>query len=773
VVDHRHRCGCIASEYEIKMFQPNPEAIPFAIAAAVSGSLAVLAWRRRSLPMAPAFTIMMAGEAAWALFEAIELACNDLVVQGLCYELRTAGAVITILGLLAFVLRYTGSVHWLEPSHFAAVCAPALALTVVAWTNPLHHLYWVAHEPLIEGQFRFAIPVYAPAFWVHFGYCYILVAVSAFLLAQAAVQSAGVYRAQAVVMLFAVIVPWIVNIVDMSQVFGYIHIDTAAMTFAVTGLAFLPGLFRFRLLDLTPVAWAVVVKGMNDPVVVFDPSCRIVELNQAAVRLIGRPYSELLGADAASAFAHWGALLVRLKGFKAPLEYAFEIDGPDPDMPSSFDARISRLGEDIHPAGWVLVLRDVTLQKRAALERVRMLREQAARAEAEATNLAKDRFLATLSHELRTPLTPVLATVTAMLGDSGTPDALRSILEMIRRNVVLEVRLIDDLLDLSRIRRGSLHLHREIVDAHQLIHNVIDICREDLRIAELQLQTNLLASQHHLNADPIRFQQALWNLIKNAIKFTPSGGKITIISLNSDGDTRAEGIPDVVIGVSDTGIGIKREVLPHIFDVLEQGGTSATRRFGGLGLGLTISRSIVEQHGGRLTAHSLGANMGATFTIAMPTTAPPILLAIDDAPVAVPISHDDALARPIRILLVDDNHDTLKYLSRLLSLRGYHVHTAADMASALKVGSQAELDVIVSDIELPDGSGHELVGCLRHKGRPIPAIALSGFGSSADVELSHSAGFAIHLTKPVDFRQLEEAIRQVAASAVVETLVNG
>jgi signal transduction histidine kinase/ActR/RegA family two-component response regulator len=755
------------------MLQPNPEAIPFAIAAAVSGTLAVLAWRRRSLPMAPAFTIMMAGEAAWALFEALELVCNDPHAQGLFYALRTTGAVITVLGLLAFVLRYTGSTHWLEPRRITLICAPALALIVVAWTNPLHHFYWVTHVPGLVGRFQITRPVYGPAFWVHFGYCYVLVAVSAFLLAQAAIQSAGVYRAQAAVMLFAVILPWIVNIVDMSRVFGYVHVDTTAMTFAVTGLAFLPGLFRFRLLDLTPVAWAVVVKGMNDPVVVFDPWGRIVELNHAAVRLVGRPYSELLGADCASAFAHWPSLVYRLRRFKQPLDDAFEIDGPDPKLPASFDARISRLGEDIHPAGWVLVLRDVTLQKRAARERVRMLREKAARAEAEAANLAKDRFLATLSHELRTPLTPVLATVTAMLGDHDTPESFRSVLEMIRRNVVLEVRLIDDLLDLSRIRRGSLHLQRELIDAHQLIHNVIDICRDEFRIAELQLQTNLLASRHHIDADPIRFQQALWNLIKNAIKFTPAGGQITVVSLNSDGVSHSQSAPDLVIGVSDTGIGINPKVLPRIFDVLEHGGTSTTRRFGGLGLGLTISRSILEQHGGRLTAHSPGEGLGATFTIAMRTAPPPASLSADDAPAATPISHDDALTRPIRILLVDDNHDTLKYLSKLLSLRGYHVHTAADMASALQVGSQAELDVIVSDIELPDGSGLELVGSLRNTSRPIPAIALSGFGSATDVELSHSAGFAIHLTKPVDFRQLEKAIRQVVASAGVATLVSG
>ena len=332
------------------------------------------------------------------------------------------------------------------------------------------------------------------------------------------------------------------------------------------------------------------------------------------------------------------------RGLKRDVEHAFEIDGPDPDRPSSFDARISRLGEDTHPAGWVLVLRDVTLQKRAAEERVRMLREQAARAEAEAANLAKDRFLATLSHELRTPLTPVLATVTAMLGDPDTPDSLRHVLEMIRRNVVLEVRLIDDLLDLSRIRRGSLHLQRELIDAHQLIHNVIDICRDDLRNRRASSSTSTCSpASHHVDADPIRFQQALWNLIKNAIKFTPAGGQVTVRSLNADGDGQLRAAPDLVIEVSDTGIGIEPDVLPNIFDVLEQGGISTTRRFGGLGLGLTISRSILEQHGGQLTAHSPGTGPGRHLLDRIAHDRPRRLrLSDDDAPAAAPISHDDA-----------------------------------------------------------------------------------------------------------------------------------
>jgi len=761
-------------------FQGDPHAIPFGVAAAISGALAVFTSRRRGMPMAPAFTVMMAGEAAWALFEGLELVIVEMPFKQVCFELRVAGAVTTVLGMLAFVLRYTGCADWLEFRRFAAICAPAVAMVLVAWTNPWHHLYWVDHLDVKIGELHIAKPVYGPGFWAHFSYCYALIAVETLLLAQAVFRSAGVYRAQAAVLLFAVMLPWVASMIDMSQVFGWIYVDMAAMTFGVTGLAFLPGLFRYRLLDLTPVAWAAVVKGMNDPVVVIDRWGQIVELNPAARPLAGRPYPEVLGALAARAFSHWSILAARLAGIAEHGETSFELVGGDSARPSSFDVQISRLGEEGCPSGWVLVLRDITDHKRAGEERARMLRERAARAEAEAANRAKDRFLATLSHELRTPLTPVLATVTAMLGDSATPEAFRTVLEMIRRNVALEARLIDDLLDLARIGRGTLHLKREVIDAHEMVNHVIEICGDDLQHARLQLALDLAARRHHVDADPIRFQQVLWNLIKNAIKFTPSGGRVTVRSRDRDGTSNGEAAPRLMIEVSDTGIGIELDSLARIFDIMEQGGTRATRQFGGLGLGLTISRSIVEQHGGRLAAASAGVGKGATFTLEMPTVrANPEPPALADAPAGAKAgaaaradSGAAASHRPVRTLLVDDNQDTLKYLSKILTVRGYIVHTADSLATALALASEADFDVLISDIELPDGSGLELMWRLRSI-RPVLGIALSGFGSPEDVEQSRSAGFALHLIKPVDFRRLEQAIQEVTAGAAAGRFVNG
>ena len=747
-------------------FQSIPEAIPIGIAAMFSGALAVFAWRRRSMPMAPAFATMMAGETVWALGSALEASVVELPIKRLCIDLRLLGTVTALLGLVAFVFRYTGLFRWLKTYRFGMICAPALPLLLLVWTDPWHNLYWNRLEIQTIGGFSIAVRSFGPGFWAMCAYCYALGALSTLLLIQAVFRSTGLHRVQVAVMLFGVLLPWVVEVVDMLRIWRFIPVDLVSMTFAVTGLTFLPALFRFHLLDLPPVAWAMVVKRVDDVVVVLDPRGRIVNLNPAAERLIGRKSREVTGVEAARAFNEWSALADRL-GRVDSHEESFELDGPDSAPASSFDVRISPLGDDVRPVGWVLVLRDITRLKYADQERVRMLREQAARAEAESANRAKDRFLATLSHELRTPLTPILATVTAMLDDSATPGDFRNVLEMIHRNVALEARLIDDLLDLTRIRGGQLHLKREVIDAHGLVHQVVEICRLDLRSAGLRLVLDLAARRHDVDADPARLQQVLWNLIKNAIKFSPAGDDtITIRSRDREDDHLPVAGSWLVIEVTDEGIGIEPELLPRVFNMFEQGGPSARSKFGGLGLGLTISRSIVEQHGGRLWAFSEGNGKGATLTVELPVVAAP-----ESQPSASPPTPGAMMSyRCLKILMVDDNKDTLKYFSQMLMQRGHVVRTASSLAMALRVAAETDFELLISDIELPDGSGLELMCKLRSRDS-VKGIALSGFGSSDDVEQSRSAGFSEHLTKPVEFRHVEEAIQRVATSSRVDGLV--
>ncbi len=745
-------------------FQGNLEAVPFGIAGAVAFALALLAWDRGAIPRARAFAVMMFGEAMWAGAKAIDLITVELPFKILWYEARVVGAMVTFLGLLAFVLVFTGRKRWLGPRRFGLIAAPAVVLTLIAWTNSWHHLFWARIWSVPVGDYWIARHEYGPFFWIAHGYFSMLLTLAIGLLAQAVIRSAGVFRHQAAIMLAGALLPAVVSALDLGQAIGFARVDAVTISFAVTGLALLSGVFRYRLLDLAPVAWAAMVKGMDDGVVVIDPWGQICDLNPAARHLAGRSRSELLGIGADRAFSDWPALAERLGRISSERETTFEIEGNHRDHPRWFDAKIFRLGERGRYCGWVLVLRDITAGKLAAVERQKAIREEAASPEPEASRQSKEHFLAIVSHELRTPLNPVLATVTALLEDPVLSHSLRSALEMIQRNVLLESRLIDDLLDFAKIGRGKLTLHPEIVDVHELINQVARICQDDIRCANLQLDVYLAARRHHLNADPVRIQQVLWNLIKNAIKFTPAGGSITVRSANKESAENGNGQGAngcrLIVEVSDTGIGIEPAGLARIFDVFEQGDGPRTSGSGGLGLGLSISRSIVEQHAGKLIAASAGTYRGATFTVELPALATPVNLPAADVLAATPLAHPAAPRQPLTILLVDDNADTLNYLSRLLGLRGYRVLPASSCASAVQVAAETTFDLLISDIDLADGSGIELIWTLRSQ-RHVPAIALSGFGSSDDIELSRSAGFGLHLTKPVDFRLLIEAIQQL------------
>ena len=369
----------------------------------------------------------------------------------------------------------------------------------------------------------------------------------------------------------------------------------------------------------------------------------------------------------------------------------------------------------------------------------------------EAANRTKDNFLAMLSHELRTPLTPVMAALDTLEADGSRSSGSKNSLAMIRRNVELESQLIDDLLDLTRIAKDKLQLRFGPLDSHEVINNVVEICRPEAQARNLTLQLNLRAGAHHVLGDAAKYQQIVWNLLKNAIKFTAENGEITISSSNPEPQLLA-------IAVHDTGIGIEPEVMNRIFDPFEQGERAFQRRYGGLGLGLAISKSLAQAHGGTLIARSEGHDRGSTFILTMKTVpAPPRIVKLTSP---VPES------RPLRILLVDDHQDTCVALERLLVRRGHLVAAAHNVRSAMETAARNSFDLLISDIALPDGTGTELMTYLHAISR-IPGIAISGFGMNGDIEKSIDAGFAEHLVKPVKMENLEAAIDRVMATATL------
>jgi len=388
-----------------------------------------------------------------------------------------------------------------------------------------------------------------------------------------------------------------------------------------------------------------------------------------------------------------------------------------------------------------LVVTDLTLQR--SQEELRLAKEIA-----EHANQAKDSFLATLSHELRTPLTPALMALVSLEHERDLSAEAREDVAMIRRNIELETRLIDDLLDLTRIANGKLELYSSVIDLHAVLSRAVDVCRANMDAKQQRIELRRKARQTQTTADPVRLQQVLWNLLRNAIKFTPNGGSISVTTSNLPGQK-------LQLEIKDSGIGFEPATAGRLFQAFEQRGRGITREFGGLGLGLAISRSIVEAHGGSIRAQSDGPGTGATFTVILPLRNTSEKLAPSR-----PSAQSTPVGRGRDILIVEDHADTRETLRRLLERGGHSVTAAGSAREALEVAKISKFDLVISDLGLPDMSGNEMMAQLRKRFR-LPGIAISGYGMRDDVMQSREAGFVDHLTKPIELDQLRAVIEKI------------
>jgi PAS domain S-box-containing protein len=486
----------------------------------------------------------------------------------------------------------------------------------------------------------------------------------------------------------------------------------------------------------------------TDAIVVTDLTGNVRDFNQKYAEMMGFTRELIHSVDAEKLRKKFS------RQFKDPAQFlarVIEIYASAPpetlDVLEFADGRVferySKIQSiDKRSVGRVWSFRDITERKRAE-EKL-----QAAKVAAEKASKAKDDFLALLSHELRTPLTPALVAASYLAEHEGLLPEFREEVAAIWRNVQLEAHLIDDLLDVTRISRGKLEMHHETVDAHRLIRTAVQIAQNDMDEKQIEFVINLHAHAHHIWADPVRIQQVFWNLLNNAVKFTPNEGRITVRSSNEE--------KQFVFEVTDTGIGIEPERQNRIFEAFDQGERSITRKFGGLGLGLTISKTLLDLHGGEISVRSAGKNRGTTFRVS--------LVALDGSPVrsAATVQDGATALRSLRLLLVDDHADTRHVLARLLTKCGHEVATADSMQAALKILGEGRFDALISDIGLPDGSGYDLVREAKRM-QPVKSVALSGFGTEEDVRQSTAAGFDYHVTKPIDFPDLQSLLQKIAS----------
>ncbi|HTH49380.1 MAG TPA: response regulator [Candidatus Limnocylindria bacterium] len=383
-----------------------------------------------------------------------------------------------------------------------------------------------------------------------------------------------------------------------------------------------------------------------------------------------------------------------------------------------------------------------------------------ARDRALAASQAKDDFVARLSHELRTPLNPVLLIASDAAANALLPPDVRADFQKISEYAALEARLIDDLLDVTRISQGKLTLEMRPFDPHSAIRDVIAMVQGEVDGKRLVLHLSLRAATHAVIGDDVRLRQIFWNVLKNAVKFTPPEGQITV-----ETETRPED-GHFLVRVSDTGIGMTAEEISRIFDAFSQGNHAVqpgAHRFGGLGLGLAISRMLVELHGGSINAASPGRGEGATFFIELP-------LPVAGEAGLEPVQYDGVMPSPLlpggarrRILLVEDHQPTARALVLLLQRRNYDVRCATSLSEARALAAQATFDLLISDIGLPDGNGCDLMSELHHR-VGLLGIALTGYGTEADLERSKTAGFSAHLTKPIRSQELDQALNSLRAA---------
>jgi PAS domain S-box-containing protein len=513
---------------------------------------------------------------------------------------------------------------------------------------------------------------------------------------------------------------------------------------------------------------AAIVESSEDSIISIDLDRTITTWNKGAEQLYGFSAEEALGKSL--------SMLTLPRDLEEVLANIDKIRHGETVEPFETERR-QKDGPHLHLAvvlspvkdaagriiGVSTVARDISERKQAEAEREQLLASaQAAQQEAEWANRTKDEFLATLSHELRTPLTSILGWA-EMLGNSKLdPVTTSRAIEVIRRNARIQVQMIDDLLDVSRIVTGKLRLSVQPVDLGTVIIAVVDGLRPAAEAKEIRFQLQLDSPAGQVSGDPDRMQQVAWNLISNAIKFTPKGGRVLV---------RLERVEShVEVAVSDTGQGIAPEFLPHVFDRFRQADATTTRAFGGLGLGLAIVRQLVELHGGTVRVESAGEGLGSTFTVSLPLAA--VRGVAEDAEgVQPPVVASAELVCPpqlgdLRVLIVDDEADTCEVLQAILEGCGARVTAVNSAASALEALTEEAFDVLISDIGMPEEDGYSLIAKVRaldrERGGRIPAAALTAYAGEEDRIRTLRSGFQIHVPKPVSPNELVAIVANLA-----------
>ncbi len=515
-------------------------------------------------------------------------------------------------------------------------------------------------------------------------------------------------------------------------------------------------------LDGVDRPYRLLIEQMQQGAATLTSDGTIFFANQRLAELLGAPIASLIGS--------------RFSDYVAPGDRDVLAAALDESFQGNVHSEVAiQRGDEVFPAALALspllvnesilclLVTDLTLQKRQEHERERLLEEQVARTAAESTAAAlrqadrrKDEFLAILAHELRNPLGPLRNGIQLLSLAGPLEPEVRETHEMMARQVENLVRLVDDLLDVGRVTQGMIRLRKERIDARLVISRAIESCREFISQRDHRLDVDLPDDPLNIEVDLVRIAQVVINLLKNAAKFTPAGGRIRISAERAS--------DEVLIRVRDNGKGISPEMLTQVFELFVQADPTLSRTEEGLGIGLTLSRHLTELHGGTLRAASAGLGQGSEFLVRLPLAPEVVVLPSQEFSATAETERPEKPGH--RVLIVDDNRDAANSLARLLRLWGHDVSEAHDGPTALGVAAELRPELILLDIGLPGMNGYEVAARLRADARfrGVRLIALSGYGSEQDQVRARAAGFDAHLLKPAEVGQLESVLASLPSA---------